>query len=510
MEYYVICSPETPAVTVDGMTPCEHTLSLLKGCGITPSFIQVSGKPLSEYLVSVPAEGATFLLDSVYYTADLLNRIINNSEEKWYGQSSRNKIDRIFAYTTCHYSAFRSSILSCQRKANPTIEGVCRSLLNFPIPSSCSEWAEVSDGTSIIKNKEEVKEVLRKVGSMKNVFWFSNLNQIGGTETFLYYLARKYSDWDITIYYNTADPLQLCRLSQYCRCVRYNGGRIKCDRIFLAYSHDIIDNVDADEYCFISHIDYKARKVKPPIHPKITKYYGVSQTVCDSWKELTGIDMECLYLPIVLDKPKKVLNLISATRLTDEKGGWRMKALADLLDSKGVPYTWSIYTNKPGGINSKNVVYRQPRLDLIDFIAEADYLVQLSDSESYCYSVAEALSVGTPVIVTDIPALKEIGVVDHKNGFILGFDMEEVPLDDIINSKLKFTYKPPKELWGTVLAKGQSTYDPEKEGFQIRVKPIQNYYDMELKKNLTISSPAFPVSPERAKTLVEKGLVKFV
>lgn len=507
MKYCIIHTHEATDLLVDGETTFGRLSALLKDNGIDePMYSEVGDCPLAEFTVSVPVNDVTFLFDNVYYTNETFNSILNATSSTLFGTFSNGDIN-VVAYVVFNYGAFLPAL-----KNSDNIIQVYKKLNSIPSYASISSkhFVEVSDGTSVIKGIKNVKQTLRKIGPMKNVFWFSNLNQIGGTETFLYYLARKYSDWDITIYYNTADPLQLCRLSKYCRCVKYNGGKIKCDRVFLAYSHDIIDNVEANEYCFISHIDYKARKVKPPVHPKITKYYGVSQAVCDSWKEITGIDMECLYLPIVLDEPKRVLHLISATRLTDEKGGWRMKRLADLLDSKGISYTWSIYTNKPGGINSKNVVYRQPRLDLIDFIAEADYLVQLSDSESYCYSVAEALSVGTPVIVTDIPALKEIGVEDHKNGFILDFDMNHIPLDDILSSELKFTYEPPKELWNTALAEGQSTYDPEKEGVQIKVKPIQNYYDMELKKNLTIGTPPFSVSFERAKYLTEKGLVKFV
>ena len=346
---------------------------------------------------------------------------------------------------------------------------------------------------------------------MKNVFWFSYINAIGGTEAFLYYLARKYhKDWDITVYYGAADPVQLMRLQQYCRCVKYKGEKIVCDKIFLAYSQNIIDKVEAKEYCFISHIDYKARGIKPPVHPKITKYYGVSQAVCDSWKELTGIDMECVYLPLVLDEPQRVMRLISATRLTDEKGGWRMKVLADMLDRANIAYTWTIFTNKPSNIVSPNVIFRQPRLDLLNFIAESDYLVQLSDSESYCYSVAESLSVGTPVIVTDIPALREIGVVDHYNGFILDMKMNNIPLEDICNSHLEFTYTPPKDRWNEIMAEGKSDYDSGGEEAKVMIRPIQNYYDLELGKKLTISSQPFSVSLERAKFLLGKGLVKLV
>ena len=49
---------------------------------------------------------------------------------------------------------------------------------------------------------------------MKNIFYFRLLNKIGGIETFFYNLAKKYNDWDITIYYQTGDINQIKRLKK--------------------------------------------------------------------------------------------------------------------------------------------------------------------------------------------------------------------------------------------------------------------------------------------------------
>lgn len=42
-----------------------------------------------------------------------------------------------------------------------------------------------------------------------------------------------------------------------------------------------------------------------------------------------------------------------------------------------------------------------PRLDILDEIANSDYVVQFSDTESYCYTVHEALAVKTPIIINE-------------------------------------------------------------------------------------------------------------
>lgn len=101
---------------------------------------------------------------------------------------------------------------------------------------------------------------------------------------------------------------------------KYKGEHIKCKKAFFNYNTSIIDKIEADEYIELIHADYKNQKnVRPVIDKRITKYLGVSKQACKSFKELTGIDIELAYNPVVIDVPKKPLKLISATRLTMEK-----------------------------------------------------------------------------------------------------------------------------------------------------------------------------------------------
>ncbi len=300
---------------------------------------------------------------------------------------------------------------------------------------------------------------------MKNIFYFRYINKIGGIETWFYQLAKKYKNWDITIYYKDGDEAQLKRLKQYVSCVKYTGQHIVCEKAFFNFNLDIIDNVEAEEYNMVLHGDYKAMVEKGqlalgnlPRHEKITHYYGVSQLVCDSFEELTGIKPILAYNPFEVDTPKRVLNLISATRLTKEKGKNRIEKLGKMLDAANIPYVWTIYTDDWQAIKNENIIYRTPRLDIIDYIANADILVQLSDNEGYCYSVVEALSVGTPVLVTDMPVMKEIGVENGVNGWIVDFDLHDVPLDDIYKKRLKFEYTPKKDTWDKIMVPGKSEY----------------------------------------------------
>lgn len=315
----------------------------------------------------------------------------------------------------------------------------------------------------------------------KNCFYFRYISLIGGIETFFYYLAKKYKDQDIAIIYGEGDYKQIKRISQYVPVIKYKGQKIKCDKMFFNFNLEIIDNVEAKEYIQISHGDYKTTNIKPNTHPKITKCLGISKIVCDTYKEVTGLDTELCYNPIAIDEPRKVLNLISATRLTYEKGKDRMIKLAEMLDQAEIPYLWTIFTDDTKAIDNPNIIYMKPRLDIINYIANADYLVQLSDSEGYCYSVVEALSVGTPVIVTNMPVMKEIGV-NSTNGFILDFDLSNVDLKAIYKGLSKFTYAPKEDNYSKLLSKGKSIYEPNKK---VKVKCIQDYFDIELCKEIS-------------------------
>lgn len=349
---------------------------------------------------------------------------------------------------------------------------------------------------------------------MRNVFYFRVLNKIGGIETFFYYLAKKYKDWDITVYYSIGDIEQVKRLRKYIRVKKYNGEKIKCNKIFFNYNLDIINKVEADEYIQIAHGDYKAMGIKPNTNEKLTKYLGVSKQVCRTYKEVTGFETELVYNPIEIDRPKKVLNLISATRLTKEKGKDRIIKLAEILDKNNIPYIWTIFTDDKNVINNPNIIYMQPRLDIINYISNSDYLVQLSDNEGYCYSVIESLTVGTPVIVTECPVFKELGVINNKNGYILDFDMQNIPINDIYTKIPKFEYNPPKDNWEDLLVEGKSNYEEEKK-MKYLIEATDKYvnsniYDGELskkegKKVIPEKGFQWEVESERKDILVEKG-----
>ena len=345
-----------------------------------------------------------------------------------------------------------------------------------------------------------------------NLIYFAHINSIGGVETFFYNLAVNYSDRDILVVYRTGDDKQLERLRRLVRVVQFRGQKFKCKRAFFNYNADIISNVVADEYIQVIHADYKAQHLKPMYPKKITRYVGVSQHVCETFREVTGFDCELAYPPLVERKPDRVLHLVSATRLTAEKGGWRIKKLARALDDANIPYHWIIFTNAGSSTVSSDshISVRPPELDISDFVADADWLVQLSDTEAYCFSVVEALQLGTPVIVTKCQVYGEIGL-DDSNSIMIDFDMKDIPIDRIYDrrrgaSRRKFKYTPKSDGWSELLIDTPTTYDPDEP---TRVKAGMRFSDLECGVQRDINDE-WGTTLSRADMLMGKGLLQWL
>ena len=349
---------------------------------------------------------------------------------------------------------------------------------------------------------------------MTNVFYVPHFNVIGGIETYIYELVKKYKDLDITVVYSdeSSDRKQLNRIRKYARVIKqpYTSKiKIKCKRLFVMYRCRI-DLFDAEEIIQIIHADYKAQGLSPNLDERIKESYGVSKSVAKAYEEISGQKVGVCYNPLKIEKPRRMLRLISATRLTKEKGLERMKILVKKLDKANIPYQWLIFTNKTDEIKNPNVIYMKPRLDIRDYIANSDYLVQLSDTEAWSYSVLESLCLGTPVVVTPIPCFEEMGIENGVNGYILPFDMKDVPVKDIYNKIPKFEYKAPKDKYDKLLIKEPSKYQAEEK---VKVKCIKNYYDVEENRHITTKSEPWTVYKSRAEELINnpKGaLIEYV
>ena len=346
---------------------------------------------------------------------------------------------------------------------------------------------------------------------INNVYWVGRLNVIGGVETAMYELAKIFTDYDFVIYYNYIPENQLRRLRKLVRCVKYNGETIRCKKFFCNYDISIIDNVEAEEYIEIIHAVFKYNVLKPHTHEKITQYYAVSKEACESFKEITGEDCKVLHNVLNIEKPKKILRLISATRVASDKGsiGKRMQKLVDELEINNIPYEWKIFTNGEHTVKGKGIMYREPTLDIRQYILDSDYLVQLSDTEAFCYSVLESLYLNKPVIVTPIPCFTdEMKIQSGVNGYIIDFNMKDIPINDIYNKIPKFSYQPFKNEWEDKIIKVKSNYKEELK-MKFNVKALINFNDMEAGVHRN-KGDEFIANKERVDYLLENKAIEVI
>ncbi|MBQ0112067.1 MAG: glycosyltransferase [Bacteroidales bacterium] len=324
-----------------------------------------------------------------------------------------------------------------------------------------------------------------KVKKYANAIFQYNIFSVGGIESFIKEVCVKYKDYDIDIFYVKGDEKQIKRLQALIgedHIHKYNGEIVYCNVAILSWDIGaFINNIFADEVIQFQHSVWtsKSLKIKPSVHDKITKYLAVSDVATKAFKEVTKnkYPVKTCYMPITIDKEdsRRVLTLVSATRLSEEKGKDRMIKLIIELNKNNIPFYYHIFTSNTNVINYPNVVYHKPNLDIRPYIKDADYTVQLSDTESYCYTLVESLCLGTPVICTDLPVLKEIGVVNGKNGFILPFDMKDIPIKEIYEKNLKgFKYTPIKDDLEKYLSKDK-TKIVEEELMKVKfVKPVKD------------------------------------
>lgn len=352
-----------------------------------------------------------------------------------------------------------------------------------------------------------------------NIYYFKKICKIGGTEQFLYEIAKAYKDYDLTIMYDEADEYQVARISELVRCKRHiKGQKVQCKRAFFNFNIDAIDDIESIEnyYGFVAHASFEHYGYHPPInHPKINHYFGVSPFACRKLEEFASkfmdmnIHCELIFNPLTLEPKEKVMHLVSACRLEDKvKGGGRTLELINALDRYCIEhnrhYIWHIFTNSISQPNSKNVVLMKPRVDVRPYIADADIVLQLSnDMETYCYTINEAWGYGVHTITTPLSVLKNLPIPQQAN-YILKYDCSNI--DDVVRhifeDELKpFTYIPPKSNWGSVLAKGKSTYERK---YKMKVKLLTATFDTQSAKTLD-KGTIMEVSNERGLRAIANG-----
>lgn len=330
---------------------------------------------------------------------------------------------------------------------------------------------------------------------------------IGGIETWIYNFCKNMSKYyDITILYDSADEHQIFRLSQMVQCIKNDKKPIiNCDTLIInRISDKAPENVRYKKKIQMVH----ACKMMPQwtVPTDADEIVCVSQVVKDSFDLSTGRIINNMTAPAKISEP---LLLVTATRSTFEKGMGRITALADLLDKNGINYLWFVFSDKKISVNN-HIINLEPTLDIQSYIKKADYLVQLSDQEGFCYSIVEALELGTAVLTTPIDVLPEIGFSDAENGYILPFNIaDDKDIKRILNvPKFAYKYDNQKRIreWKKILGNTKPTHSYRPTD-KVEIVITMTYFDTEFCRNIS-PGEIIIVTQLRANAIIEAGFAR--
>lgn len=365
-----------------------------------------------------------------------------------------------------------------------------------------------------------IVEVVKNIETQVVVF-MRHPQRFGGRETFLLnFCMQMAKHYDIAVVFESMDVKLQAQLIPYVRVIKNTKTPIICDTVIVNSIYDKIpDNITYKKSIQMVHGIQASTAVNLPQDKDYI--VCVSNAVKDSFGDQTKEAIVIRNMTAPGKKPEKkskedgILKLITASRLhTDsryeDKGAERMIQLAKMLDDKGIKYEWGYFADSPLKNAPGGMVFHQATNNIKEYIAEADYLVQLSKYEAFCYSVVEALEIGTPVIVHDLPVFKELKVKDGENGYIIPFDMkfDTEKLLDIPKFKYKYNNGSWVSKWKTLLGNTKPKGDYEPQDMNI-VKVTKRYKDLRLDRVLNVGEEVL-MPTQRAKDVERAGFGKIM
>lgn len=278
-----------------------------------------------------------------------------------------------------------------------------------------------------------------------NILIYQHLiNSIGGAETWLYNFATQLKKYcNIAIIYDIGAPAQLERLHKAGVKTWHSQPNTywNCDVFIRSLNMWPPCQINAQRYVSVIHSNFgdpimMKNKFSYTENGLITNYVCASKYAAESFKKLFP-DRPIKYINNIMVVPKdrktkarirlgKPLKILTMSRFSNEKGLSRMIKVANKMKKDGVKFEWDVYTNDMWQKSVPNTLFKlhKCQLDLAKQTRDADYVAQFSDSESFCYSIHEALAMGTPVLVTDWGGVRE-WVHDSENGYIFKMDMSD-------------------------------------------------------------------------------------
>ena len=285
-----------------------------------------------------------------------------------------------------------------------------------------------------------------------------NISALGGIETYVYELVKKYKDLDIAVVCKKINRAQRRRLRKLCPVYVHQGEKIRCKVCLINYDQTILDYIDGDVYQ-VFHADYSTGLYEmPEKDPRIKGYIAITKYQQKKMGEILDTKMMLSYNPLTIDDEKPIV-IVTASRLYKNKGTDLMQEFANKMDASGVKWLWIILTCDKDVIQSPNVVFIDNRLDVDKFLSMATYVALFSKAECCSYTLNEALFRNIPILTTPLPYLEEIGVKDGENAYIITEDNVDEVVKKITKVP-KFTFKKFEDSYGEIFSKDKSHYKP--------------------------------------------------
>ena len=289
------------------------------------------------------------------------------------------------------------------------------------------------------------------------IIYISRYNSIGGVERFVENFCKRMNNhYDITLLFDWAESNSLLlEMSDFVNIKKLDHKeKYKCDYFInsTAWGYEPYNHIQAKKQIQIIHADFTHVIANWDFqykkHKNTTHHVCVGELVKKAFEVATPYKCDKIIYNLLdntiklENKPKNdKLTLITVSRLSGEKGFERMLQFAKLLELNKIDYIWSVYGNKNNNYN--NAIVKKFQNTKVNFkgvirnpfpeINKADYLVQLSDTEGFAYSVYEALQCKTPCIITPFASGNE-QIKDGVNGYVIPFDLQNIDLKQIINN----------------------------------------------------------------------------
>lgn len=293
--------------------------------------------------------------------------------------------------------------------------------------------------------------------------YMSWILRVGGVETATKQMMQAFPDCHFTLVVKdspTIPPESIAEFGELADVVIDDGEReYSCDVLVVEHyigAQEILGRVKAGKVYQVVHADFGTlsevagvRTGRFVLDPRVDEVIVPSENARKGLLKRFGVRSTVVPNILLPPKPNATMTFLMATRATAEKGVMEALDLFARFDEAGRDYRVILCSDltkaTPAVQNrikdNKRIIVVENDAHVTDFLQMANYLVQLSKSESWCYSVHEALAMGVPVLAS--PVLEGV-IEDGKNGYIIRRVLE-ANVDIIFSEVPKF-----KPVWERV------------------------------------------------------------